>query len=794
MKVPVKWLKDYVDINISPKELSDRLTLSGSKVEELVVSGEEISNVVTGKIIKIDRHPDAEKLVVCQVDINAEEPIQIVTAATNMKEQDIIPVALHGSTLHGGLKIKKGKLRGVVSNGMFCSEEELGIAGDKPVHGLMILPEDTPIGVDIKEVVNIGSAVIEFEITSNRADCLSVIGIARETAATLGTTYKMPNLEYTSTCSENVKDDYNVEIKDDLCRRFILKGIKNVKIEPSPQWMQERLLEAGVRPINNIVDITNFVMLELGQPLHAYDAREIASKTIVVERAENGEKFTTLDEIERTLDSDILCIKDGERTVGLAGIMGGLNSEIKEDTEMVILECANFDGINVRKASKKLNLRTEASTKFEKDLDPNLCEMAVARVASLVNELNAGEIMEGVIDVYPEPKTPHYLEVDSNWINKFLGIDISKEEMKKYLDRLDLDTEIKEDILVVKSPTFRSDINIKEDIAEEIVRIYGYNNVPSTIALCEATKSGRSEKQKLEENVVDSLINSGLNQSISYSFVSPKIFDKLLLSEDSSLRKAISIKNPLGEDFSIMRTTTLASAMEALSRNYSKSNEEARLFEIGKIYIPSGDENKLPEERNIVTISMYGNIDYLDIKGVVENVIEELGIENVTFKRESESPSFHPGKTAALYIGKEYIGVVGEIHPDVANNYDMDIRCYVSELNLDILLKHAKVDKKYVPLPKFPAVTRDIALLVEDEILVQEIEDTIKKQGGSILESVKLFDVYKGKQIPEGKKSIAYSIVYRNKEKTLTDNEVNKVHDKILRALEHKLGAELRQI
>ena len=793
MKVPVKWLKDYVNIDISPKELGDALTLSGSKVEEVVTTGDEITNVVTGKITKIERHPDAEKLVICSVDINKEEPIQIVTAATNMKEQDIVPVALHGSTLHGGLKIKKGKLRGIVSEGMFCSEEELGIAGDEPVHGLLIMPEDTKIGVDIKEAISIESSTIEFEITSNRQDCFSIIGIARETAATLRTNYKMPNFSYTCKCSENVNDNYKAEIKDDLCRRYMIKGIKNIKIQPSPGWMQERLLEAGVRPINNIVDITNFVMIELGQPLHAYDAREIKSNKFVVERACEGEKFTTLDDVERTLDKDVLCIKDGENTVGIAGIMGGLDSEVKDDTSMILLESANFNGVNIRKSSKRLGLRTEASSKFEKDLDPNLPAMAIERACALIEELNAGEIMEGIIDIYPQVKTSKTLKVSVEWVNKFLGINISKEEMKDILNSLDLNTQIEdEDTLIVTSPTFRSDINIKEDVAEEIVRIYGYNNVPATIALCEAEKSGESEKQKLEKKVISALTNSGLNQSISYSFVSPKIFDKLLIPEESSLRNAVKIKNPLGEDYSIMRTTTLASGMESLARNNSKNNDIVRLFEIGKVYVGTEDPYELPTETETLTISMYGNMDYLDIKGVVENVLATLGIKSVSFRRESENSSFHPGKTAALYIGRDYIGVVGEVHPDVATNYEIEERCYLAELNLDALYKYAKIERKYEALPKFPAVTRDIAILVDDEILVQEIEDTIKRQGGNILESCKLFDVYKGKQIPEGKKSVAYAIVYRHKDKTLTDNEVNKVHDKILRALEHKLGAELR--
>ena len=463
MKVPVKWLKDYVDIEISPKELGDSLTLSGSKVESVDITGDEIKNVVTGKIVEIKKHPDADRLSICQVDIAKEELLQIVTAATNMKEQDIIPVALHGSVLHGGVKIKKGKLRGVMSNGMFCSEQELGIAGDKPVYGLMILPKDTSIGKDIKDVLDITSAVIDFEITSNRPDCLSAVGIARETAATLNLKYKMPNLDYTAKCDDNITHEFNVKINDDLCKRYMAREIKNVKIEQSPGWMQDRLLEAGVRPINNIVDITNFVMLEIGEPMHAFDTRQISTKTIVVDRAADGEKFTTLDEQERVLNSDVLTIKDGVKTIGLAGIMGGLNSEVKDDTSSIIFECANFDGTNIRVSSQKLALRTEASSRFEKDLDPNLAEIAMNRACSLVEELGAGEVCMGTIDIYPKKVVPHTVEVDSTWVNKFLGTEISIADMKEYLDRLELKTEIEDKKLIINVPTFRSDINIKEE-------------------------------------------------------------------------------------------------------------------------------------------------------------------------------------------------------------------------------------------------------------------------------------------------------------------------------------------
>jgi len=792
MKVPVKWLKDYVDIDIDAHELGDRLTLSGSMAEEIITTGDEIQNVVTGKIVKLEKHPDAEKLFVCQVDIAAGETIQIITAATNMKLHDVIPIALNDSTLHGGVKIKKGKLRGLESNGMFCSEQELGLSGDEPVHGLMILPEGTPLGKDIKDVLGMKSEIIDFEITSNRPDCLSIVGMARETAATLNTTYRMPDVKYTANCSENINDVLKVDIRDGLCRRYIAKGVKNIKIEQSPGWMQDRLLEAGVRPISNIVDITNFVMLELGQPMHAFDVREITTNTIVVERAKAGEKFTTLDGKERTLDENVLNIKNGETTIGLAGIMGGLNSEVKDDTSAIIFEGATFDGTNIRISSNKLGLRTEASSRFEKDLDPNLAELAIDRACKLVIELGAGEVMEGTIDIYPNKLTPHTMEVDSKWLNVFLGTDIKKEDMKNYLDRLDMTTEIVNDKLLINVPTFRGDVNIKEDVAEEVARIFGYDNIPTTVIKSVSTRGGKSYKQRLNDKVVEALTCSGLNQSISYSIVSPKVFDKIMLPKESKLRTAVQIKNPLGEDYSIMRTTSIPSMMEALTRNYSRNNQVVRLFELGRVYLPGEELEHLPEERNTITIGMYGNSDYFHLKGIVENVMDTLGINKYEFKRESDNSSFHPGKTAALFIKGECAGVLGEIHPDVNEKFGIEERCYISELNLDILNKYADLDRKYTPLPKFPAVLRDIAMLVDDSILVKEIEDIIREKGGNMIEKVELFDVYKGKQIPVGKKSIAYSILYRSDSKTLTDEEVGKVHDKIVRSLEKVLGAELR--
>ncbi|UZW15912.1 phenylalanine--tRNA ligase subunit beta [Clostridium pasteurianum] len=792
MKVPVEWLKDYVHIDLDAKKLGDALTLSGSKVEEVITSGDEIQKVVTGKILKIEPHPDAEKLVVCQIEVGEDLPIQIVTGANNMQENDIVPVALHGSSLPGGIKIKKGKLRGIPSNGMMCSEEELGLAEEGTAHGLMILPEDTVVGKNIKEVLNLDKAVIDFEITSNRPDCLSVIGIARETAATLNTEYKMPELNYSCKSTANINNEIKVEIKDSLCRRYMARGVKNVKIEKSPAWLEERLLQAGVRPINNIVDITNFVMLELGQPMHAYDKREITSGSIVVEKAEGNEKFTTLDEVERDLNSDILTIKDGENIVGLAGIMGGLDSEVKEDTSEIIFEAANFDGTNIRVSSQKLNIRTEASGRFEKDLDPNLVEMAMNRACNLIEQLGAGEVMEGTIDIYDNPVKEHSVEVDTNWINSFLGLNLSKEDMKSYLDRLELNTEILGDKLIVNVPTFRTDINIREDVAEEIVRIYGYNNVPSTNLKVSSVRTGRYRNQIIKDIALDTLLACGLNEAITYSFVSPKVFDKILLPEESILRRAVAIRNPLGEDYSIMRTTTVPSMMEALARNYSRNNEIVRLFEIGRVYIPAEEADKIPEEKNIITVGLYGNADYLDLKGVVENIIETLGIKNVNYEREIENPSFHPGKTAKVTVKNKVIGTLGEIHPDVSENYGVDTSCYIAEIDFDFIVENAVIERKYKPLPKFPAVTRDMALILDEDILVQSIEDIISKKGGNIVESFKLFDIYKGAQIEEGKKSVAYSITYRSEHKTLTDKEVDKAHGKILSTLEHVLGAQLR--
>jgi phenylalanyl-tRNA synthetase beta chain len=788
MKVPYNWLLEYVDIDRDINEVADAMTLSGSKVEEVVEIGKEIDRVVTGKIIKRERHPDADKLQVCQVDIGSEV-IQIVTGADNIETGDIIPAALHGSSLPGGVKIKKGKLRGLESNGMMCSEVELGIAGEESVHGIMILPQDTPLGVDIKEILGLNGGIIDFEITSNRADCFGVYGIAREAAATLG--YKLKPVEVSfKEDSDTIKNYLTVEIQDPLCRRYAAKMIKNVKVGPSPEWMKQKLEEAGVRPINNIVDITNYVMLELGQPMHAFDYRNIDGKRIVVRRAEEGEGFTTLDGVQRKLDSSMLVIADGAKAVAAAGVMGGQNSEVLEDTNTIVFEIANFNGPNVRLTAKKLGLRTESSSRFEKDIDPNLVELAMKRACHLTELLGAGEVVGDVIDIYPEKLTPHTVEVSSKWINDFLGMNIEVSRMKEILDSLEMKSQ-GEETLTIEVPTFRQDVKLREDVAEEIVRIYGYDRIPSVKIQGEAVEAVWTEEQKLTKLTRETMVASGLYEAITYSFVSPKIFDSINLPNDSALRNTIRISNPLGEDFSVMRTTAIPSMLEVLGRNYARDAKDAALFEVGRIYLNKNED--LPDERDQLIIGMYGRGDFFALKGVLENLIGALGIDRVDFEPESQNPSFHPGRCAKLLVRRKPAGVLGEVHPEVAEKYGFGIdRVYMAEIDLRTLFEASKLEKRYKALPKFPAVTRDIAMLISEDVTIGEIESVIGRAGKELMESMKLFDVYKGKQIPEGMKSVAYSIVYRGEDKTLTDEEVNKVHEKVVKALGDKLKAQLR--
>lgn len=786
MKIPYKWLLEYVDLDKDIKEASDALTLSGSKVEEIIQNGKEIDRVVTAKLIQLEKHPDADKLQICQVDIK-DEVIQIVTGATNIKVGDIVPAALHGSSLAGGVKIKKGKLRGVESNGMLCSEAELGIADESSVHGIMILPENTEVGVDIKEALGLNGGVIDFEITSNRADCFSVYGIAREASATFNRPLKKLDLSFNEN-NENITNYLNVEIKSELCNRYIAKMVKNVKIKPSPDWMKQRLEEAGVRAINNMVDITNYVMLELGQPLHAFDYRDIADKKIIVRRAKDNEKFKTLDGNERILDSSMLVIADDERAVGVAGVMGGENSEIKDDTNAIVFESANFNGPNTRITSKKLGLRTEASSRFEKELDPNLAEIAINRVCHLVELLGAGEVVGGVIDIYPRVVLPHNINVSSKWINEFIGINSDAAQMKSMLQRLGMEVS-GEETLSIKVPTFRQDVKIKEDVAEEIARLYGYDKIPSVKMHGETVEAVWTKEQKLTKLVKNTMAASGLYEVLTYSFVSPKVYDSINIPLYDKLRNNVVIKNPLGEDFSVMRTTAIPSILELLGRNYSRDNREAGLFEVARVYIPGNEQ--LPDERDKLIIGMYGKVDFYALKGIIENLLMELGIDKVEYVREASNPAFHPGRTAKLLIRKQDAGIFGEIHPAVSENYGIDQRVYMAELDLKLIYEASKMDRKYKALPKFPASIRDIAMLINEEVPVGEIENAINKAGKELIEKIELFDVYKGKQIPDGMKSVAYSITYRAN-RTLKDEEVNAVHEKVVNAIVEKFGAQLR--
>ncbi len=791
MKVSMKWINDYVDIkDISPKDYAAGMTMSGSMVEGIENTGEEISNVVVGKILSTEKHPDADKLQVCQVDVGSETT-QIVTGAQNIKAGDLVPVALHKSTLPGGIKIAKGKLRGVVSNGMMCSHAELGMdiadyAGACE-DGILIIQEDIKPGTDIKEALGLDENIVEFEITSNRADCFSVIGLARETAVTFGKELKI-NVPKATGNSENAASFASVEVADgDLCPRYAARIVKNVKIGPSPKWMVERLKSAGVRSINNVVDITNFVMLEYGQPMHAFDLSYLEDSKIIVRRADGGEKITTLDGEERTLDTDMLIIADGKKPVAVAGVMGGENSEIKDDTAAILFECANFNGASVRITAKKLGLRTEASSRYEKGLDPNIIDGAVNRACELMEMLGAGEVVGGIIDVSNVKSAERKIPFNPDKINAFLGTDIPAEFMVDTLKKLDF--KVEDDICV--PPTYRGDIEAFADVAEEVARIYGYDKIPSTLLKGETTVGGKDSVQKTEDLINEILVGMGGYEIMTYSFVNPKTFNMLCLPADDPRRNCVKILNPLGEENSIMRTTSIGSMMDILVNNYNYRNTSVRLYEIASIYTPTTPD-KLPTETNIITIGAYGDTDFYGIKGMVEELFTALDVKNVKYVAETDNPTFHPGRTASIIINGKKAGVVGEIHPTVCENYSLPVKAYIAEIDFNTVFDNIDTKKSYTPLPKFPAVTRDIAVLVDNSVPVADLEDIIRKCGGKVLESLTLFDVYKGDKLPENKKSVAYSLALRSNERTLADEEIKELMNKILTALEEKTGAILR--
>ncbi|MCX4268538.1 MAG: phenylalanine--tRNA ligase subunit beta [Lachnospiraceae bacterium] len=806
MNTPLSWIQAYVpDLEVTEQEYTDAMTLSGTKVENYIKFDKNLEKIVVGQIEKIEKHPDADKLVICQVNIG-EETIQIVTGAPNVKEGQKVPVVLDGGKVAGGhdgsplpedgIKIKKGKLRGVESFGMMCSIEELGCSKemypDAPENGIYILKEDTKVGADAVEVLGLHDAVFEYEITSNRVDCYSVLGIAREAAVTFHKKFIPPVVTETGN-KEDIHDFISVEVRDkELCPRYCARMVKNIKLAPSPEWMQRRLAACGIRPINNIVDITNYVMEEYGQPMHAYDMATLEGKKIVVSRAEEKEEFQTLDGQVRKLDSSILMIRDGVKAVGIAGVMGGENSKITDDVKDMLFEAACFDGTNIRLSAKKVGLRTEASGKFEKGLDPNNAEQAIQRACQLIEELGAGEVVGGMIDIYDMPREPKRILFDPNWINKLLGTCIAEQEMLTIFEQLELGYDAASKEVIV--PTFRQDLECEADLAEEVARFYGYDNIPTTLPSGEATTGKLSFKLRIEEIARNIAEYCGFSQAMTYSFESPKVYDKLLIPQDSVLRQAVTIMNPLGEDFSIMRTTSLNGMLSSLSTNYNRRNKAVKLYELGNIYLPKKlPLTELPEERMQFTLGMYGDGDFYTMKGVVEEFLEKIGAtEKIGYHPEEKKPFLHPGRQAEIVYKKKKIGYIGEVHPQVAEQYEIGDRVYLAVLDIPAILPIATFDRKYSGIAKYPSVTRDISMVMPKEILVGQIEEILEAKGGQYLESYVLFDIYEGSQIMAGYKSVAYSITFRAADRTLEEKDVSEAMERILKALKG-IGIELRQ-
>ncbi len=806
MDTSLSWIKAYVpDLDVTAQEYTDAMTLSGTKVEGFEKMDADLDRIVVGQIDKIEKHPDADKLIICQVNIGTET-IQIVTGAPNVKEGDKVPVVLDGGRVAGGhepgqrvaggIKIKKGKLRGVPSNGMMCSIEELGSNRDMypeaPEYGIYIFQKDVEVGSSAISALGLDDVVFEYEITSNRVDCYSVIGIAREAAATFRKEFHPPVVTPTGN-DEDVNDYVKVTVKDqELCPRYTARVVKNIKIGPSPEWMQRRLASVGIRPINNLVDITNYVMEEYGQPMHAYDLDTIAGREIVVRRAEDGEKFVTLDGQEREMDSSVLMICDGEKSIGVAGIMGGENSMITDNVKTMLFEAACFNGTNIRKSAKKIGLRTDASGKFEKGLDPENAQAAIDRACQLVEEMGAGEVVGGMVDVYAEKREPSRVTFDAEKINALLGTDLTKEQMLGYLKLVEL--EYDETTNEIVAPTFRQDIHRLADVAEEVARFFGYDNIPTTLPSGEATTGKLSYKLRIEEVARNIAEFCGFSQGMSYSFESPKVFDKLLLPEDSKLRQAIEIRNPLGEDYSVMRTTSLNGMLTSLATNYNRRNKNVKLYELGNVYLPKAlPLTELPDERMQFTLGMYGEGDFFSMKGVVEEFFDKIGLH----KKETYDPNagktfMHPGRQANIIYDGTVVGYLGEVHPDVADIYGIGERAYIAVIDMPEIVARATFDRKYEGIAKFPAVNRDLSMVVPKNIMVGQIEEVIEKNGGAHLESYSLFDLYEGAQIKPGFKSVAYSITFRAKDRTLEESDISKAMDKILAGLE-AMGIELRK-
>ncbi len=805
MNTSLKWIKDLVPgLDCTPQEYMDAMTLSGSKVEGYENMDEDLDKIVIGQVKSIEKHPDADKLVICQVDIGTET-IQIVTGAPNVTEGCKVPVVLDGgkvagghdgSKTEGGIKIKKGKLRGVESNGMMCSIEELGSNRDMfplaPENGLYILPEDAPVGENAVSYLGLDDTVVEYEITSNRVDCFSILGIAREAAATFGKEFVPPVVPETGN-NEDVNDYIKVSVKDDkLCSRYTARVVKNIKIAPSPEWMQCRLRAQGIRPINNIVDITNYVMEEYGQPMHAYDLDTIEDREIVVRRAAKGEQFVTLDGQERTLDDSVLMICDGKKAIGIAGIMGGENSMITNNVKTMLFEAACFDGTNIRLSGRKIGLRTDASAKFEKGLDPNTAIEAMNRACQLIEELGAGEVVGGVVDIYPNVKGDKRIPFEPEKYNKLLGTDIAKETMLAYFSKIDLGYDPVSNEVIV--PSWRQDLECDADLAEEVARFFGYDKIPTTLPSGEATTGKLTFKLRIEAVAREIAEFCGFSQGMTYSFESPKVYDKLLLPQDSPLRKAVVISNPLGEDFSIMRTVSLNGMLTSLSTNFNRRNKNVRLYELGNIYLPKQvPVTELPEERMQFTLGMYGEGDFFTMKGVIEEFLYKAGMKlKPEYDPESGKPFLHPGRQANVVYDGTVIGYLGEVHPTVAANYAIKERVYVAVLDMPEIVSRASFDHKYEGIAKFPAATRDISMVVPKKVLAGDIEKIFDEKGGQFLEKYDLFDIYEGAQIKPGYKSIAYSLSFRAKDRNLEDADITGAMDRIVNALE-RVGAELRK-
>ncbi len=794
MKVPISWLADYVKIEENIKNYSEMMTMSGSKVEGYEKPFHEITNVVTGKITEVASHPDADKLIVTKVDVG-EEIVQIVTGAKNVSKGDIIPIALDNSTLPNGVIITKGNLRGVQSNGMMCSIAELNLTkNDFPTaseDGIFILPKNTPLGVDIKEILGLDDTVVEFEITPNRPDCLSIIGLARESAVTIGKKFVVPNVSLQEKGKGTATDYVKVTIEDyDLCKRYAGKIVTDVLIKESPLWMRKRLRDAGVRPINNIVDITNYVMLEYGQPMHAFDLNYLQEKNIIIRRAKKGEIIHTLDDQERMLNNQNLVIADGDKAIAVAGVMGGANSEVNNDTTKILFESANFDGVSVRLTAKQLGLRTESSARFEKGLDPHNAKPALLRACELVEKLGAGKVVPGIIDCHSELPTKNIIPFRPKKMNEFLGTSIEEKTMVDILTSLEFEVNMEK--MEIAVPSFRPDVEAWADISEEVVRFYGYNNIKASLQSGNrATQGIKTYEQRIRDTIREAMLAMGLMEIYTYSFTSRKVFDKLLLKDDSPLRETVVITNPLGEDFKIMRTTTIPEMLQVISHNFNRRIPQAGFFETSKTYHPIKGE-KLPNEKNVLTIGLYGDYDFYAIKGIVEKLVDTLDIPDVKYVIDSNNPSYHPGRCALITVNGNTIGTIGEIHPDVADNFETPKRSYIGELDIEKLYKLTNVLKSYKGLPKYPEVDRDLAMVVDEEIIAYDIEQVIKNSGGDLLQKVTLFDVYRGEQVGENKKSMAYALSFRADDRTLTDEEVNKAVTEILSKLDSEIGAILR--